>query len=322
MRGNFFLAKSHVIPYNRNTWLHFKDGGIRVSKNLISRIIELKASLPKKQQLLCNYIVLNHEQIAVMTVAELASNAGTGTTTVLRLVQALGYDSYITFRRDLANASLMQNSTPYRGLKDSISTVTDGDGSNSLSLVAGDGIRVLESLISEKNLEQFNRAMELLLRAQSIYTIGVRSSRAIAEYFSNSVSCFYPHIHALHNSLDYIFDRVELYMTPSDVLVAFSVWPCTKTTIRVCELCHKKGIPVILITNTSLNPALPFSDVVFDTNSANHASGDVALIAVVEAMVSELGHRAAPESTRNIERVEKTLNENEIILWEARPFDN
>ncbi len=287
-----------------------------MTENLIDRIIQLKSSLPKKQQILCNYIVLNKEQIAIMTVAELAQKAGTGTTTVLRLVQALGYDSFITFRRDLANASLMQNSSPYRHLKNSISSGNTDGGSNIFTSVVADGIHILETLASPANLAQFDKAMDLLLHARGIFSLGMRSSRALSEYFANSASCVYPHVYSLHNAADYLYDRVELYMESCDVLVAFSVWPCTKTTIQICELCHKKEIPVILVTNTSLNPAIAFSDVVIDTNSVNHASGDIALMAVIEAMVAELGHRTVPDSTHNIERVEKMLNENEVIMWE------
>ena len=48
----------------------------------------------------------------------------------------------------------------------------------------------------------------------------------------------------------------------------------------------------------------------------NHPSGDTALMLVTEALMSELGRRTAPESTKNIEKIEQALNDNGLILWE------
>ena len=84
----------------------------------------------------------------------------------------------------------------------------------------------------------------------------------------------------------------------------------------MAELAHNLGIPMILITNTSLNPLVKIADVVIDTNSVNHPSGDTALMLVTEALMSELGRRTAPESTKNIEKIEQALNDNGLILWE------
>ena len=53
-------------------------------------------------------------------------------------------------------------------------------------------------------------------------------------------------------------------MKPTDVLLVFSVWPCTKRTIQVGKLCHQLGIPIILVTNTSLNPLAKAADVMID----------------------------------------------------------
>jgi len=100
-------------------------------------------------------------------------------------------------------------------------------------------------------------------------------------------------------------------------VLIYSVWPCTRKTILVGQLCHKLGIPFILITNTSLNPLTKLADAVIDTNTVNHPSGDTALFAVTEALISELGRRTAPESTKNIERIETVLNENNLIMWET-----
>ena len=86
---------------------------MEMSGTIVDHIIEIKDSLPKKQRQLCNYIVLHSGEAGMMTVAELAQHAGVGTTTVMRLVQDLGYDSYNRLKRDIMSASMRQLGSSY-----------------------------------------------------------------------------------------------------------------------------------------------------------------------------------------------------------------
>ena len=274
-----------------------------MGNEVLEQIIKIKDAVPKKQRILCNYLALNYEKIGVMTVAELAENAGVGSTTVMRLVQLLGFDSYTTFKKALAQESLLKNTTPYRSLRQEFSRTSETASRDTFHMAIADGIQVLENLCTPVESDQ------LLL-------LGMRSSKVLALYFEYVAERFYPHIRQLSREEEFVYDRIAINTTPKDVLLVYSVWPCTKKTIRVAELAHNLGIPMILITNTSLNPLVKIADVVIDTNSVNHPSGDTALMLVTEALMSELGRRTAPESTKNIEKIEQALNDNGLILWE------
>lgn len=287
-----------------------------MGNEVLEQIIKIKDAVPKKQRILCNYLALNYEKIGVMTVAELAENAGVGSTTVMRLVQLLGFDSYTTFKKALAQESLLKNTTPYRSLRQEFSRTSETASRDTFHMAIADGIQVLENLCTPSNISQFEAAIQLMLESDQLYILGMRSSKALALYFEYVAERFYPHIRQLSREEEFVYDRIAINTTPKDVLLVYSVWPCTKKTIRVAELEHNLGIPMILITNTSLNPLVKIADVVIDTNSVNHPSGDTALMLVTEALMSELGRRTAPESTKNIEKIEQALNDNGLILWE------
>ena len=97
-----------------------------MEKTLLDEIMTLKDVLPKKQRILCQYLALNYERVGVMTVAELARAAGVGTTTVMRLVQTLGYDSFSAFKRTLADVVLLKNTSSYRRSTPSAAACWDG----------------------------------------------------------------------------------------------------------------------------------------------------------------------------------------------------
>ena len=288
-----------------------------MGNEVLEQIIKIKGCRTEKQRILCNYLALNYEKIGVMTVAELAENAGVGSTTVMRLVQLLGFDSYTTFKKALAQESLLKNTTPYRSLRQEFSRTSETASRDTFHMAIADGIQVLENLCTPSNISQFEAAIQLMLESDQLYILGMRSSKALALYFEYVAERFYPHIRQLSREEEFVYDRIAINTTPKDVLLVYSVWPCTKKkTIRVAELAHNLGIPMILITNTSLNPLVKIADVVIDTNSVNHPSGDTALMLVTEALMSELGRRTAPESTKNIEKIEQALNDNGLILWE------
>ena len=289
-----------------------------MSNAVLENILKIKDVLPKKQRILCNYLALNYEQVGVMTVAELAENAGVGNTTVMRLVQTLGFDSFSSFKRALVNANLLKNTTSYQFMKQGFSASDEAaESSDMLRRVVQDGMQVLENLCTSANMAQFEKAVQLMLRAKTIYTLGLRSSKVLALYFEYNVDRFHPNVRQLSRESEFVYDRVAVNATPEDVVLIYSIWPCTKKTIRVGQLCHKLGIPIILVTNTSLNPLAKVADVMIDTNTVNHSSGDTAIFAVTEALISELGRRTAPESTQYIERIERVLNENDLIMWET-----
>lgn len=249
-----------------------------------------------------------------MTVAELAQAAGVGTTTVMRLVQTLGQPSFSAFKKELLSASLMHTTTSYLSLKTTFRN--DENNSSLFHRVVDDGIQVLQNLCTASNIQQFQAISDLLFQAERIFTLGLRSSKALALYCEHSLSTFHSQVIQLSNDTEFIYDRVSLKMTPSDVLLVFSAWPCTRKTIEVAEYCHSLGIPVALVTNTSLNPIIKFAQAVIDTNSVNHPSGDTVFMAVIESLVAELGRRMAPQSTENVERVETILSEKKIVQRE------
>lgn len=281
---------------------------------LLDNIAEIRDSLPKKQRELCNYVLLNPQEVGLSTVAALASKAGVGTTTVLRLVENMGFSSYTDFKIEIMNDYLISTTSSYHQLKESFSELKEGD--SRFGHICANSIRTIENLFSKENIQQFDKAIDYLLEAENIYTLGYRSSRSLTGYFAHNVACFSPNVYQLNTEGEFIYDRIALSLTHKDVLLVVSAWPCTKKTVEVALLCKRMNTPVVLVTNTKLNPIYKMADVVINTNSVNDSSGGTAFMVVIESLIAELGRRMAPQSTKNLEIIEKVLNDNDLIIWE------
>lgn len=67
-----------------------------------------------------------------------------------------------------------------------------------------------------------------MLESDQLYILGMRSSKALALYFEYVAERFYPHIRQLSLEEEFVYDRIAINTTPKDVLLVYSVWPCTK----------------------------------------------------------------------------------------------
>ncbi len=155
----------------------------------------------------------------------------------------------------------------------------------------------------------------MLCKAERVFTFGARSSKSLAMYFGYLLGSFRKEVYQLSHDPGFIYDRILLNVTKKDIIVFCSAWPCTKETINIANFCHSRGVPIALITNTNLNPITKVATSVIDTNSVNYSSGGTALMAVLEVIAEEVGRKMAPESTRNIEKIESTLKDNDLIFW-------
>ena len=179
-----------------------------MENNIIDKIIQIKDVLPKKQRMLCNYLAINYVDAGMMTVAELAQQSGVGTTTVMRLMKTLGYENYSDFKHDLFNISIMRNSSSYRGIKQSISAAIQSPSSSIVDTLWMETTHTIENIITPKNIQQIEKAVEMMIGASTIHFLGLRSSRMAADYLESTIGRFYPKTRQLSKEPDFLMDRV------------------------------------------------------------------------------------------------------------------
>lgn len=283
-----------------------------MEENILDEIIKIKDVLPKKQRILCNYLAINYVKASMMTVAELARASGVGTTTIMRLIKLLNYDSYSDFRKDLMNLSLMRNASSYIGIKQGIRTATVHNDTDILNALWIDTTQTIENFITPKNIQQVNSAVQLMIQSRTINLLGLRSSKTAALYLESMIDRFCPKIRQLSNESEFLFDKVWR-LTPEDMVIVFSAWPCTRRTIEISNICRDQKVPIVLITNTALNPIARYADIVIDTNSINSGCGLIPILFIAEALTTELGNRLGPEATENLEKLEAFLDQSGVF---------
>lgn len=106
----------------------------------------------------------------------------------------------------------------------------------------------------------FERAVELLAKAERIGTSGCGHSGIACRHFAHLLCCVEQPAHfispaeATHGGTG--------YLQPGDVIVLASRGGKTKELIAIAEICRKKGVHIILVTENTESTLVEYADVV------------------------------------------------------------
>lgn len=282
--------------------------------NIIERIISLKDNMPAKQRKLSDYILENYQDIGLYTVKELAEKAGVGTTTVLRLMKFLGYDSFFELKKEFHDIQKEYNGQ-WDNVQKSFGNNADHKEFKTLSDVWEESIHMLNQSLSPQLAKNFYKAMDLIEHASRINLLGLRPYKGIAIYLELLIEEFHSNTRQLSYDSESMFDRI-LQFEKDEVMIIFGFSLYTQRTIDAAVLAHKRGIPIVLITDQLSSPIAVFADVILRIEPSEKHFTVVPIIALVEAIVIELGKRQSKTSVKRIRTLFETLKEMDIIVDE------
>ncbi|MFP7226518.1 MurR/RpiR family transcriptional regulator, partial [Priestia filamentosa] len=281
-------------------------------KTTINKIVDIKDSLPKKQRQLCDYILKNTQSIGLITVKELATNAEVGISTVMRTISSLGYENFNDFRKDIYDESFPSNSR--WALKKSITEIPKEEGrAPTVIQVWKESVNLLNKSLDADLMENFEIAINFIEKSSHINILGSRPYKATALYFEQLLGEFYSKIRQLSHDTEVVYDRI-LQFEKEEVLVVFAFEPYTNRIIEAVKLAYELGNKIILITDYISCPVISYASVTLKVEINKEQFSIVPIIALIEALVIEIGKRSSEESIKRLKRLEKTLIEKDVIF--------
>lgn len=281
------------------------------NSSVLDELISIQSSLPAKQEQLCSYILENYQNIGLLTVKELANKADVGTTTVMRLIKALGYNSFFDLKKEFHDLQINQ-SDKWINVQKSFGE-TENELYTTLSSVAQESIDLIEGILNPELLDNFDRAMDIIENASRINLLGFRSYRSIAIYLELLLAEFHPNIQQLSNDGESMIDRI-LQFKDSEVLIIFSFTNYIQRTIDAAKIAREQGVHIVLITDELSCPISVYADVILRVEVASKNFTIAPIIVLVESIVIELGKRTSDISVGKIQKLVNILKEEKFIL--------
>ena len=275
-------------------------------QNIMERLIAVKNNLPKKQKIVCDYVMEHPQEVSVSALPELAKKIGVGQTTIVRFMKNVGFDSYITFKKQFRRYTMETSQPTWWHLEKSLSN-QDGTINKSWTEI----MNILAGTMTQQLADNFEQAIELMINAKSINIVSFRTSKVAGMYFEYMLSEFYPNIPQFGMDSDFIYDRL-LHLDKNDVVVFIAISPYTSLTVEAAEYCHEKGIPIILITDRLSCPISSVAENILHVKASDNQYSIVPAIALIETLVIAIGQRISGKSVKHLEQLNQLLMKKNI----------
>lgn len=262
-----------------------------------------KSLLSGTRRRLIRAILDNHEETFFLSSREMAKRYNVDAATIVRTVQALGYERFADFAADLRQ-HFVNHITPYTVLKAATQekrSVTDQ--------VQHCMERDVESLSVLRSSLDGARAVELAKRihgAGRILVVGVDLAASLAWFLAYGLIPLGFDAEAPVGSTGNLQHKIDL-LTPKDLLVAISFGRCLRETVEAVERAHGRGVTTFGITDSDTTPiALHCDDyLVAPTSSPSFTGSYVAPMALLNTIIVACAHLRPKRALAMLSRTEQ-----------------
>ena len=230
-------------------------GTLSAVDELLQRIASEFETLPRQLQNVASYLEKQRASIMVQRINEIASGCDVHPSAVVRFAQRFGYSGFsemqAVFRHDYTEGVTTARSYQQRIRK----VIAEGDANlptSHMALRFIDASRVgLDELAKSLDAEQFEAAVDLLVKAENIYVVAVRRTFSIASYIVYALQHTHKRVH-LVSGLGGMYREQIRSIGKNDVLIAISYPPYGKETLYCSRIAHQHKAKVLAITDSAL----------------------------------------------------------------------
>ena len=262
-----------------------------------------KSPLSGSRRRLIREILDNHEKTFFLSSREMAKRYNVDAATIVRTVQALGYERFADFAADLRQ-HFVNHITPYTVLK--AATQQKRSVSDQVQHCLE---RDVESLSVLRSSLEADRAVELAKKihnARRIVVVGVDLAASLAWFLAYGLIPLGFDAEAPVGSTGNLQHKIDL-LTAKDLMVAISFGRCLRETVEAVERAHARGVPTFGITDSSTTPiALHCDDcLVASTSSPSFTGSYVAPMAVLNTIIVACAHLRPKRALAMLGRTEQ-----------------
>ncbi len=274
-------------------------------------LIDLKyAKMSKGHKSIARYIREHYDKAAFMTALKFGQTVGVSESTVVRFATELGYDGYPGLQKALKDVMRSKLTSVQR-----IEVVSDKMLSGDiLDRVLNLDIEMIRRTLDETSRDDFNRAVDIITKSETIYIIGARSSAPMAQFLYYYFNLIFPSVKLVHASTrSELFEQI-LRISEKDVLIGISFPRYSRQTVEAIRYARSKNADVVAITDCASSPMTHFSDcnLYAKSDMASFVDSLVAPLSLINALIVAVSQRNKDEVTGNLERLEEIWREFEV----------
>ncbi len=276
-------------------------------KTIADRLQVRLDTLTRAERQLAHSILENYPVSGLGPITSVAENAKVSTPTVARMVQKLGFKGYAEFQTVLREELKAKISGPIAKRATWAGAAPDGHILNRFTEAVIGNIR---HSLSQIDIQTFDDSCTFLADLdRSIYVVGGRITRSLADYFFLHMQVARPdvtHIQSISNAWPhYLLDVKE-----GDILVIFDVRRYENSTLKLAEMAAERGAKIVLFTDQWCSPINKFSDCCFSSRIVVPSAWDsnVTVLLLLETVIAEVQERTWPVTKERMQGLEEMFD--------------
>ncbi|MDD3030935.1 MAG: MurR/RpiR family transcriptional regulator [Atribacterota bacterium] len=282
------------------------------NSTLLQQSIQKKFDeLTASQQKIAQYLLKNYEKAAFLTAAKLGKEVGISESTVVRFATVLGYSGYPELQIVLQDM-IKEQLTTVNKLKHSINNVYKGK--DILYQVLQSDLDNLENTMNEVSPQSFEQLIDLILKSDVIYIVGLRTAASMALFFNQALSLFLRNTKSITYGMEDLFEQIA-GINKKDLLIAISFPRYTRRTVEIVEIANKKGAKTAAITDNILSPIAQKSNVslIARSNLNSFVNSFTAPLSIINAIVTAVSIRKGKQTFKKLSELENMWDMHDVF---------
>ncbi|MCD8046282.1 MAG: MurR/RpiR family transcriptional regulator [Clostridiales bacterium] len=280
------------------------------SNELLNRINERYPHMSKGQKALSAYITDNYDKAVFLTAEKLGQAVGVSESTVVRYASYLGYRGYPEFHRTLEE-HVRNKLNSIQRMDVTCERISQ---SEVLESVLRSDAEKIKHTIEQINQEAFELALDIIMNAEHIYVVGIRSCVPLAGFLSFYLNLIFENVHLLQTSSSSELFEQMIRISDRDAIIGISFPRYSMRTLKAMEFANNRNVKVITLTDSVHSPMNLYSSCNLIANSDMISIVDslVAPLSVINALIVALCMRKQDEVADSLETLEQIWGEYQV----------
>ncbi len=275
-------------------------------EHLLTRIELNIKNFSKGQKRIANYIEEHYDKAAFMTASKLGATVGVSESTVVRFATELGYEGYPKLQKAMQEMIRDKLTSVQR-----IDVTSTRIGNNDvLDAIMNQDIDKIRRTLEETSRDDFNKAVESIIKARRIFIFGVRSTASLANFLGYYFGLIFDNVRVITDtSKTHTYEQL-FRISKEDVMIGISFPRYSTLAVEAMSLAQERGANVIAITDSMVSPLVAASDEVLLARSdmASVVDSLVAPLSLINALIVATVLSKKDEVTETFKELELVWN--------------
>ena len=274
----------------------------------IKEILTKVKSLNGAQRRLGNYLQNDSSALLLYNVNDLAQAVGVSKATVVRFAKTLGYAGFPELKRDVQKEMRRKLRAADR-MKETFAEL--GDDENIFAKLIKRDIQLLQETLRAASFTDFQKAVELILRARKVFLIGLNASMALASMLHFRLVRVKKDAHWIFLTGGTSLLEQLSFMEKADCLIAIDFLQVPREVQTALQHAKKIGAPILGITDFPTSPIAKAANICLYAKRGLHTSVNslTPAFSLVNALAIAVGWAKKSDSIKALTDLDTLLEE-------------